>query len=445
MFSVLSNRIYRHLFAAQVVALVGTGLATVALGLLAWDLAGGDAGQVLGTALAIKMIAYVTLAPVAQALADRVSRRTLLVGLDLIRAVVALALPFVSEVWQVYVLIFLLQAASAGFTPAFQATVPDVLPDEEDYTKALSLSRLAYDLESLLSPMLAAALLTVVSFPVLFGGTVIGFLASAALVLSVALPGPRPAERRGVWMRITRGGRIYLATPRLRALLALSFSVAAASAMVIVNTVVLVRQDLDLSDEALALTLAAFGAGSMVAALGLPRLLERLSDRRVMLAGAVGMTLALAALGGASAIWGVRWSWLLAAWFLVGVGYSATVTPSGRLLRRSGHVEDRTALFAAQFALSHACWLVTYPLAGWLQSAHGSVVAMLTLAILSLAGLGTALALWPRHDPVEIPHVHNDLPADHPHIAAGKHHSHAYVIDDLHPRWPADRETARGV
>ena len=445
MLSVLSNRTYRHLFLAQAIALVGTGLATVALGLLAWDLAGGDAGQVLGTALAIKMVAYVTLSPVAQAVADRASRRTMLVAFDLIRAGVALALPFVSEVWQIYVLIFLLQAASAGFTPAFQATIPDVLPDEEAYTKALSLSRLAYDLESLLSPMLAAALLTVVSFPVLFGGTVIGFIASAALVLSVTLPGPQPAEARGVWTRITRGSRIYLATPRLRALLALSFSVSAAGAMVIVNTVVLVRQDLDLSEEAVALTLAAFGTGSMVAALGLPRLLEMLSDRQVMMAGAAGMTSALAALGGASAIWGTQWTWLLTAWFLLGVGYSATLTPSGRLLRRSGHAEDRPALFAAQFALSHACWLVTYPLAGWLQSAHGSVAAMLTLTGLSVVGLGAAFALWPRHDPVEIAHRHDDLPPDHPHISAGPRHSHPYVIDDLHPCWPGDRQVARGV
>ena len=445
MLSVLSNRTYRHLFAAQVVALVGTGLATVALGLLAWDLAGGEAGQVLGTALAIKMLAYVTLSPVAQAFADRISRRNLLVGLNLIRAIVAAALPFVTEIWQIYGLIFLLQAASAGFTPAFQATIPDVLPDEEDYTKALSLSRLAYDLESLFSPMLAAALLTMVSFPVLFGGTVIGFIASATLVLSVTLPWPKPAEGRGIWTRITRGSRIYLATPRLQALLALSFSVAAGSAIVIVNSVVLVRGDLGLSDAALALTLAAFGAGSMLSALGLPRLLERQSDRRVMLAGASGMTLALAALGVASAMWGIRWSWLMIAWFLVGVGYSATITPSGRLLRRSGHAEDRPALFAAQFALSHACWLVTYPLAGWLQSVYGSAAAMLTLATLSLAGLGAAFALWPRHDPTEIAHRHDDLPADHPHIAAGSHHSHSYVIDDLHPRWPEDREIARSV
>ena len=65
----LRNPTFRHLFAAQLVALLGTGLATVALGLLAWQLAGDTAGAVLGTALAIKMVAYVTLAPVAAAIA----------------------------------------------------------------------------------------------------------------------------------------------------------------------------------------------------------------------------------------------------------------------------------------------------------------------------------------------------------------------------------------
>lgn len=98
MLSVLNNRTYRHLFTAQVIALVGTGLMTVALGLLAYELAGADAGAVLGTALAIKMLAYAGVAPVAQAFADRLPRRSLLVALDLVRAAVALCLPFVTEV-----------------------------------------------------------------------------------------------------------------------------------------------------------------------------------------------------------------------------------------------------------------------------------------------------------------------------------------------------------
>ena len=104
-----------------------------------------------------------------------------------------LFLPFVTEVWQIYSLIFLLQAASAELTPAFQATIPDVQRDERDYTNAQSLMRLAEDLEQLLSPMLASALLTVVSFPMLFGGTVAGFGVSQRCLLSVcAFP---PARR----------------------------------------------------------------------------------------------------------------------------------------------------------------------------------------------------------------------------------------------------------
>lgn len=49
MMAILENRTYRHLFLAQVVALIGTGLATVALGLVAFSLAGEDAGAVLGS------------------------------------------------------------------------------------------------------------------------------------------------------------------------------------------------------------------------------------------------------------------------------------------------------------------------------------------------------------------------------------------------------------
>src|ERR1700736_29078 len=217
MLSVLPNRIYRHLSAAQVIALIGTGMMTVALGLLAFKIAGDKGGAVLGTALAIKMIAYVGVAPVVGGFANFLPRRAFLVSMDITRAAVALALPFVD---QVYLLIFVLQSAPAAFTPTFQATIPDVLPDEQEYTRALSLSRLAYDMESLLSPILAAALLTVITFNWLFIGTVVGFFCSAALVFSVRIPQPAPTERKGnIYENTTRGIRIYLATPRLRGLL----------------------------------------------------------------------------------------------------------------------------------------------------------------------------------------------------------------------------------
>ena len=432
MLNTLRNRTFRHLFAAQLVALVGTGLATVALGLLAWQLAGADAGLVLGTALAIKMIAYVTLAPVAAALAERLPRRAFLVALDLIRAGVVLFLPFVTEVWQVYVLIFVLQAASAGFTPAFQATIPDVLPDERDYTNALSLMRLTEDLEQLLSPILAAALLTVVSFPVLFGGTVAGFVLSALLVVTVALPMRAPAEAGQFWASTTKGIRIYLATPRLRGLMVMELAVAAAGAMVYVNTVVLVQARFGLGGSQVALAFAAFGAGSMVAAFLLPRLLDHLADRPVMLGGAGLMVAGVAVtplMPGLVA--------LMALWAVIGFGFSLTQTPIGRILNRSARPEDRPAVFAAQFALSHACWLVTYPLAGWIGANAGLSAAAITLAVIGAAGLAAVLRLWPASDQTILPHDHPELPLDHPHLAEhGKQHAHSIVIDDLHRRWP---------
>ncbi|WP_081894685.1 MFS transporter [Ruegeria halocynthiae] len=396
MLSILHNRVYRHLLAAQVVALTGTGLATVALGLLAYDLAGDAAGLVLGTALTIKMVAYVTIAPLAAAFAQRIDRRRMLVALDLVRAAVALCLPFVTDIWQIYVLIFVLQSASAGFTPAFQATIPDVLTDEQEYTKALSLSRLAVDMESLLSPMLAAALLVFISSDSLFWGTGLGFVASAVLVVSVALPSPRPTRRRGIYDRTTRGIRLYLNTPRLRGLLALSWTAAALSAMVIVNTVVIVRTELGLSESAVAIALAGFGGGSMLAAFALPGLLGRFKDRTIMLTGAVFGTITMGVAAGLFAAFPVSLTGLALMWACIGFGYSAALTPSGRLLTRSARPEDRPAVFAAQFTLSHACWLVLYPLAGWIMTTTSVAATLGWMTLAAVPGLLAAVLIWPK-------------------------------------------------
>lgn len=447
MIGILRHRNFRRLFFAQIVALVGTGLATVALALLAHDLAGPKAGAVLGTALAIKMAVYVLLAPLAAAFVPLTRRKVVLIALDVIRAGVALALPFVTEIWQVYVLVALLQSASACFTPLFQSLIPEILTEERDYTRALSLSRLAYDLETLLSPAIAAALLTVISFHGLFAGTSAGFVLSALLVLATAFPmssAQRPHE--SPYARAMRGMRIYLHTPRLRGLLALNLCAAAGGAMVFVNTVVIVRSTLHGGDQQVAWALAAFGSGSMLVALVLPPVLDRVSDHRVMVSAALAMVLGLVA---TTVLWTaaparVGWATLLPAWAVLGMAYAGLVTPGGRLLRRSAQTADLPSLFAAQFSLSHACWLLAYPLAGWLGATLGLGAALAALSGLALVGLVAAARAWPDGDPTIVPHEHPELSADHAHWKehardgngrAG--HAHAFVIDELHSRWPA--------
>ncbi len=395
MLEVLRNRSYAKLFSAQVVALLGTGLLTVALGLLAFDIAGGSAGVVLGTALTIKMLAYVGVAPVITAIAGHLPRKMVLVSADALRALVAISLPLVTEAWQIYVLIFVLQAASATFTPTFQAVIPEILPDERGYTRALSLSRLAYDLEALVSPVLAAALLTVMSFSNLFVGTFIGFVASATIVLATRFPPMRVEAPVGFLTRLTRGVRVFGRTPELRSLLAMNLVVATATAMVIVNTVVLVQGELDRPQTDVALLLAAYGAGSLVVALALPRVLERRRDLSVMLVGAIALPLVLfvAAVVLAQPASVAAWVAVIVVWAVAGAATSLILTPSARLLRRASDPVNRPAVFAAQFSLSHACYIVTYPAAGTLGLPATAVVLGVVGAVAAvvalLAGRGT--------------------------------------------------------
>lgn len=438
MFSPLSNVIYRRLFTAQVVALLGTGLATVALGLLAHRLGGASAGEILGIAFAIKMVTYIAVAPFASALAADLPRKTLLIGLDLVRAGVAALLPFVAEAWQVYALMTVLYVASAAFTPAFQAMIPDILTDEREYTKALSLSRLASDLENVASPVIAAVLLTFVAYSDLFAGTATGFFLSALLVVSASLRTTRIAQQKSFAQRLTVGFRLFALTPRLRALVAISLATAAGGAMVFINTVVIVQTQLSLSEQHTAWALAVFGLGSMSAAMLVPRLLEDVPDRLVMMLG--GVTIAVGLIAGALHRHGGYYE-ILVMWFDIGVGYSLTLTPASRALRRSASPDDRPGLFAAYFALSHVCWLIAYPVAGFVSATWGTGTAFLVLGILSASGSLATWLLWPAHDPEVLPHRHDSIAPDDPHLSGeGPEHAHAFVIDDQHRRWPTQRD-----
>ena len=183
----LSNLSFTKLFVAQVIALVGTGLSTIALALLAYNMAGSEAGRVLGIALACKMIAYVFFAPIIGGVIHRLSRKSFMITMDILRAFIILLMPFVSEIWHIYLLIFLLNFFSAGFKPVFQAVFPDILEDDEQYGKALAYSRVAYDLENILSPTLAGIALLFFSYTGLFVFNSVAFVISAVIILFLSL------------------------------------------------------------------------------------------------------------------------------------------------------------------------------------------------------------------------------------------------------------------
>jgi len=402
MIAVLRTRRFAALFASQVSSLIATGLLTVALALVAVRLDPGAAAGIIGTALTIRIAVYVVVSPLASALLAGRSSRAVLVGADLVRLIVAGALVFATAPWQLYVGIVLLQTASAVFTPTYQAVIPRVLPDERDYTAAQSLSRLAYDLESLLSPPLAALLVLVLPPQALFGIVALGFLGSALAVLLARLHEQVGSTAEPLRRRLLRGLGVLARTPGPRFAAVLDAATATIYATVLVSSVVLlIDAGADPADPsaALAAVLVAFGLGSIAVAVALPALLRRLRDTTVMLLGAGVAALVLAGTAAAALLDGLSVLGIGALWAVLGASSSAISTPSARLIRSEVDADQHAAVFAARFSTSHAWYAVTYPVAGLLGTIAPSGAATAALAGLAAAAVVAGVAMVPPRSP----------------------------------------------
>src|SRR5215216_6787529 len=129
--SLWRNRNFRLIFGAQIISLAGSGVTTVGLALFAYQLTGGaSATAVIGNALTLRILAFLLFSQPAGVIADRVSRKQILIAADIARFALLALFPFVSSVWQVYALIFAINAFTAFFTPTFEASIPEVVGGE---------------------------------------------------------------------------------------------------------------------------------------------------------------------------------------------------------------------------------------------------------------------------------------------------------------------------
>jgi MFS family permease len=387
---------YYRLFVAYVMALFATGVATVALSIFAYSIAPEHAGTVLGTALSLKALAYVVGGPLAAAVTLHLPRKPLLIALDLARAGSLLLLPWVTAAWQVFVVVFVFALASAIFTQVYQTVVPYLLARKEDYTKSLARSRIATELEGSMSPLLAAGLLLIMAPRGVFLVAALVFLVSAWLIQRAALPG-RIAEPVGSLVaRMLRGPRLFLGIADLRGLLALHVVVACATAMVMVNTVVLVQGEFGLDRRASAVAFAAFGLGAMLGAMTLIPSMRALPERAVMLTGA-----GLACFGlFAGTLVATGYNGVLLMWIVLGLGTSMALTPATFLIRRIARPSDSQLLFAGQLSLANGVLLIGYSAAGWLGEVLGLAPTFLILGVVATLGTIAAARLWPPSGPV---------------------------------------------
>jgi MFS transporter, NRE family, putaive nickel resistance protein len=424
----LQNPVFARLYFAQTINLVGDALTWLGLALLAFELGGGQSGKILAGALTLRVTAFVVLSPLAGVIADRFDRKRLMVTTHLARMAIVCFLPFVTQVWQIYVLVLLLNAFYAFFTPTYTATIP-LVTTKETYAQAIALSSATYQLIGVLGPGLAGGLAALVGTRSIFFWDGVTFLIAAILILT--LPGQlivnQNQQARTVpqtLQDIRTGSFCLFADPLMRYALILQLIAAIAGAEILVNTVSHVQGILQLGKLEYSWVMAAFGIGATVASVGLGNA-KTFKKLAYIGGGTVLLTLALLPanyvnLGG-----------LLILWIIAGIGQTFVSVSAQTLIVDRVAVEIQGRVYGAYFAWSHLWWALSYPLAGWLGSYRPSdhffyagILGLLLLIVVTLVfrprqQIDFDSGMWHEHD-----HTHDN---DHQH-----EHSLNRVIQESH-------------
>jgi MFS family permease len=189
------NRNFRQLWLGQVVSQMGDWFDTIALYTIILNLTGS--GRYVGLMLVARFIPSFLFGPLSGVVADRFSRRTIMIVSDLLRAVVVLGFLFVrraDQLWIVYLLTVVQLGLSTFFEPAKTAAIPSIVEDRE-LVAANAISSVTWSVMLTLGAVIGGLITGWFGTDVAFILDALTYLLSAALIVTVRLP-KRPRRER---------------------------------------------------------------------------------------------------------------------------------------------------------------------------------------------------------------------------------------------------------
>lgn len=196
-FRAFHHRAFSLLIAGQTLSRIGDFLYQVALAW--WVLEKTNSGIAMGMVFLFTLTPTILFVLLGGALVDRLPRPRLLFLSDIGRGVIMLSITLLAfshrlELWMVYVGSLLFGFADAFFTPALQALVPQIIP-QEDLTSANSINSLSTQLGRVAGPALGGILVGLGGTTLAFGINATSFLVSAITLLPLlSIPAPRREE-----------------------------------------------------------------------------------------------------------------------------------------------------------------------------------------------------------------------------------------------------------
>jgi MFS family permease len=269
----LRRRGFRHAYAAVVASELGDAFQYVALMWFALR-AGGPLG-VLAVRLADSVPALV-FGFHGGALADRLDRRRLMVGADLVRGCVLAPVAVAGltghlPLWGLVLAAFALTTATSYFDPAYGALLP-TLVERRNVQQANALVRGSTEAVTVAGWAGAAGLLALLPLSTFFALNAASFFVSAALLSSVRVSGPGPVTRPVGTSQLRAGiSELRLLPPLAVGVLVLGIAVTISSGTWIVGVPQLVRHTLGHGAGAFALVASGYAAGSIVGSAALAR------------------------------------------------------------------------------------------------------------------------------------------------------------------------------
>ncbi len=192
------KRNFYTMTAGQAVSLIGSS--AVQFSLIWWLTSVTNSPMVLSIAGLVAMLPMMLLGPFAGVWVDRMKRKSVMIAADLFMGAAAaiFALLFIGGTpphWAAYVVLGLRGLGEVFHSPAIQAAVPMLVPQEE-LVRANSVSQFLQSGSFMLGPVLGAAMFAALPLPVIMLTDVLGAAIASVTVAVIPIPDPEKTQRQ---------------------------------------------------------------------------------------------------------------------------------------------------------------------------------------------------------------------------------------------------------
>ncbi|MEP6649314.1 MAG: MFS transporter [Lapillicoccus sp.] len=367
-FASLSVRNYRIYASGSLVSNVGTWMGRVGQDWLVLTQLTDHSSSALGLVTGLQFLPFLLLAPVTGMIADRFSKRHVLMTTQSFLALSAMALAVLTltghvELWHVYVIAFLQGVATAVDNPARQSFVSEMVPKDR-LTNAVALNSASFNAGRLIGPGVAGLVIAAVGtgWALLVNGLSFGFVLASLLAMRVRDLRPTPRARgKG---QIRQGLAYVRSRPDVMLVMALVFVLGTFGMNFQITTALMATKEFHEGATEYGMLGSIMAIGSLAGALLAAR--RKAPRLRVLLIALAGFTVA-------TAVGALAPNYEVFALALVPIGLSSltALTTANAMVQLSVDPQMRGRVMALYMAVFMGGTPLGAPIIGWLGDVLG--------------------------------------------------------------------------